>query len=150
MKLEQIKKYYEDNPNATKQEVQRKFNITYTKLNEIIDLYNIKTKKTKCKLNKEQIEYIQTSNDAFKEKAKKLNVSIQTIYNYYYSKKEQPNLTKEFEKFLNIIKENRTLKLINCCDMKYIEKFELEGFISIIPTETDAVIKIKLGRNYEI
>lgn len=150
MKLEQIKKYYEDNPNVTKQEVQRKFNITYTKLNEIIDLYNIKTKKTKCKLNKEQIEYIQTSNDAFKEKAKKLNVSIQTIYNYYYSKKEQPNLTKEFEKFLNIIKENRTLKLINCCDMKYIEKFELEGFISIIPTETDAVIKIKLGRNYEI
>lgn len=148
--MEQIKKYYEDNPNATKQEVQRKFNITYTKLNEIIDLYNIKTKKTKCKLNKEQIEYIQTSNDAFKEKAKKLNVSIQTIYNYYYSKKEQPNLTKEFEKFLNIIKENRTLKLINCCDMKYIEKFELEGFISIIPTETDAVIKIKLGRNYEI
>lgn len=148
--MEQIKKYYEDNPNATKQEVQRKFNITYTKLNEIIDLYNIKTKKTKCKLNKEQIEYIQTSNDAFKEKAKKLNVSIQTIYNYYYSKKEQPNLTKEFEKFLNVIKENRTLKLINCCDMKYIEKFELEGFISIIPTETDAVIKIKLGRNYEI
>lgn len=149
MRLEQIKKYYEDNPNATKQEVQRKFNITYTKLNEIIDLYNIKTKKTKCKLNKEQIEYIQTSEDTFKEKAKKLNVSIQTIYNYYYSKKEQ-NLTKEFEKFLNIIKENRTLKLINCCDMKYIEKFELEGFISIIPTETDAVIKIKLGRNYEI
>lgn len=150
MKLEQIKKYYEDNPNATKQEVQRKFNITYTKLNEIIDLYNIKTKKTKCKLNKEQIEYIQTSEDTSKEKAKKLNVSIQTIYNYYYSKKEQPNLTKEFEKFLNVIKENRTLKLINCCDMKYIEKFELEGFISIIPTETDAVIKIKLGRNYEI
>lgn len=149
MKLEQIKKYYEDNPNATKQEVQRKFNITYTKLNEIIDFYEIKTKKTKCKLNKEQIEYIQTSEDTFKEKAKKLNVSIQTIYNYYYSKKEQ-NLTKEFEKFLNIIKENRTLKLINCCDMKYIEKFELEGFISIIPTETDAVIKIKLGRNYEI
>lgn len=149
MKLEQIKKYYEDNPNATKQEVQRKFNITYTKLNEIIDLYNIKTKKTKCKLNKEQIEYIQTSEDTSKEKAKKLNVSIQTIYNYYYSKKEQ-NLTKEFEKFLNVIKENRTLKLINCCDMKYIEKFELEGFISIIPTETDAVIKIKLGRNYEI
>lgn len=147
--MEQIKKYYEDNPNATKQEVQRKFNITYTKLNEIIDLYNIKTKKTKCKLNKEQIEYIQTSEDTFKEKAKKLNVSIRTIYNYY-SKKEQPNLTKEFEKFLNIIKENRTLKLINCCDMKYIEKFELEGFISIIPTETDAVIKIKLGRNYEI
>ena len=150
MRLEQIKKYYEDNPNVTKQEVQRKFNITYTKLNEIIDLYNIKTKKTKCKLNKEQIEYIQTSNDAFKEKAKKLNVSIQTIYNYYYSKKEQPNLTKEFEKFLNVIKENRTLKLNNCCDMKYIEKFELEGFISIIPTEIDAVIKIKLGRNYEI
>ena len=147
--MEQIKKYYEDNPNATRQEVQRKFNITYTKLNEIIDFYEIKTKKTKCKLNKEQIEYIQTSEDTPKEKAKKLNVSIQTIYNYYYSKKEQ-NLTKEFEKFLNVIKENRTLKLINCCDMKYIEKFELEGFISIIPTETDAVIKIKLGRNYEI
>ena len=148
--MEQIKKYYEDNPNATKQEVQRKFNITYTKLNEIIDLYNIKTKKTKCKLNKEQIEYIQTSNDTSKEKSKKLNVSIQTIYNYYYYSKKEQNLTKEFEKFLNIIKENRTLKLINCCDMKYIEKFELEGFISIIPTETDAVIKIKLGRNYEI
>ena len=148
--MEQIKKYYEDNPNATKQEVQRKFNITYTKLNEIIDLYNIKTKKTKCKLNKEQIEYIQTSNDTSKEKAKKLNVSIQTIYNYYYYSKKEQNLTKEFEKFLNIIKENRTLKLINCCDMKYIEKFELEGFISIIPTEIDAVIKIKLGRNYEI
>ena len=147
--MDQIKKYYEDNPNVTKQEVQRKFNITYTKLNEIIDLYNIKTKKTKCKLNKEQIKYIKTSEDTFKEKAKKLNVSIQTIYNYYHSEKE-PNLTKEFEKFLNVIKENRTLKLINCCDMKYIEKFELEGFISIIPTETDAVIKIKLGRNYEI
>ena len=148
MKLEQIKKYYENNPNATKQEVQRKFNITYTKLNEIIDFYKIKTKKTKCKLNKEQINYIKTSEDTFKEKAKKLNVSIQTIYNYY-SKKES-SLTKEFEKFLNIIKENRVLKMKNCCDMKYIEQFELEGFISIIPTEFDAVIKIKLGRNYEI
>ena len=147
--MEQIKKYYEDNPNATKQDVQRKFNITYTQLNEIIDFYNIKTKKTKCKLDKEKIKYIQTSEDPFKEKAKKLNVSIQTIYNYYFSKKES-SLKKEFENFLNIIKENRTLKLNNCCDMKYIEKFELEGFISIIPTEIDAVIKIKLGRNYEI
>ena len=143
MKLEQIKKYYEDNPNATRQDVQRKFNITYTKLNEIIDFYKIKTKKTKRKLDKEQIKYIQTSEDPFKEKAKKLNVSIQTIYNYYFSKKDT-NITKEFEKFLNVIKENRTLKLNNCCDMKYIEQFETAQFINIIPTEFDAVIKVEI------
>ena len=142
--MEQIKKYYENNPNATKQDVQKRFNITYTKLNEIIDLYKIKTKKTKCKLNKEQIKYIQTSEDPFKEKAKKLNVSIQTIYNYYHSEKEQPSFTKEFEKFLNVIKENRILRLKNGCDMKYIEQFETAQFISIIPTEFDAVIKVEI------
>ena len=59
-------------------------------------------------------------------------------------KKERYKLENKFKEFLEKIGENRVLKLKNGCDMKYLEQFETAQFINIIPTETDAVIKIEI------
>ena len=61
-----------------------------------------------------------------------------------YVKNERYKLEHKFKEFLEKIGENRVLKLKNGCDMKYLEQFETAQFINIIPTETDAVIKIEI------